>query len=474
MGLAGKIRRIWDRASLSSVSHDSPLNRSSIRKRRAAFTGGTAFFARLVQAGVSLITIPLTIHYLGTEQFGLWVTISSMLAMATFADFGIGNGVLNLVAYADGKNDHEAIRRAISSGFSVLGLVGIVLFAVFAGTANLLSWPDFLHVTSARARAETTTTIIVFAACFTLNIPLDLVQRAQLGLQEGFRTHLWQLAGSLVSLAGVLAGIHLKASLPLLVAVLAGAPVLAVALNTIHFFGLSRPDLRPRLALVTKAGVRQIMGYGTLFFVLQLAVAVSFSADNVIIARVLGVARVPEYSIPQRMFGVIAMVVGMLVTPLWPAYAEAISRGDVGWVRRTLVRSLVFVSSFSAAGAAVLLLASRMILRWWIGPDFHASFALLAGLAIWSVFECCGNANAMFMNGANIVRFQIVIAIVCGVSCLAAKIYLTERFGIAAIPWATLLTYIPVVVIPTAFYVPRALRHLHQSEPRVQIATATE
>ena len=170
----------------------------------------TAVVARAVQVGTSLITVPLTIHYLGNEQFGLWVTISSLLAMATFADFGIGNGVLNIVAYADGRNDHEGIRRAISSGFVILGIVGAVLLTAFCATIGRISWPDILGVSSAQARAETGPSILVFAACFALNIPLDLVQRAQLGLQEGFRTNLWQLAGSAASLAGVIVGIHFQ------------------------------------------------------------------------------------------------------------------------------------------------------------------------------------------------------------------------------------------------------------------------
>jgi O-antigen/teichoic acid export membrane protein len=437
-------------------------------------TSGTALLARAVQVGTSLITIPLTIHYLGNEEFGIWVTISSLLAMATFADFGIGNGVLNIVAYADGQDDRDSIRRAISSGFVVLSAVALVVLGFFAITINWLSWADILHVTSAGARSETAPSILVFAVCFALNIPLDLVQRAQLGLQEGFRSNLWQLLGSIMALAGVIAGIHLRISLPALIAVLAGAPVLATALNTLQFFVFGRPDLRPRLSLVSKSNIRRILSFGTLFFVLQLVVAVSFSADSFIIARVLGVAQVPGYSIPQRMFSLISMMVAILVTPLWPAYAEAISRGDIPWVRKTLARSLTFVFVLTCAASVVLLLMARLILAWWIGPQFSVPFVLLVGLSLWSIVESCGAANAMFMNGANIVRFQIIVGSIFGVACVTAKVYATKRFGIQAVPWATLFTYIPIVAVPCVFYVPRALRRLHTGELPVRVATPVE
>ena len=456
-----------------AVSTDAE-DRGTRRLRRASLTSGTAALARAVQVGTSLVTIPFTIHYLGTEEFGIWVTISSLLAMATFADFGIGNGVLNIVAYADGQDDRDSIHRAISSGFAVLSAVALVVLGIFAITIKWLSWADILHVTSIGARSETAPAILVFAACFALNIPLDLVQRAQLGLQEGFRSNLWQLFGSIAALAGVVAGIHLRISLPALIAVLAGAPVLATALNTLHFFVIGRPDLRPSIGLVSKDSIRRILSFGTLFFVLQLVVAVSFSADSFIIARVLGVAQVPGDPIPQRMFSLISVMVSILVTPLWPAYAEAISRGDIPWVRKTLARSLTFVFVLTFTASVLLLLLARFILAWWIGPQFSVSFVLLVGLALWSVVESCGATNAMFMNGANIVRFQIIVALIFGAACVTAKVYATRRFGIQAMPWATLFTYLPLVALPCLIYVPRALRQLKAPAMPVKSATPTE
>jgi O-antigen/teichoic acid export membrane protein len=163
------------------------------------------------------------------------MTISSVLAMANFADFGLGNGVLNTVAKAYGKDDFDHIRRAISSGLAVLIAIALVLLSFFVFAYRFVSWPGFFSVSSAQARAEAVPTLLVLDVCFLLNIPFDLVQRVQLGLQQGFRTNLWQVCGSVVGLAGVIAGIRMHASLPLLVAALAGAPVLAAGLNSLHF-----------------------------------------------------------------------------------------------------------------------------------------------------------------------------------------------------------------------------------------------
>ncbi|MGC1782963.1 MAG: hypothetical protein WA708_10630, partial [Acidobacteriaceae bacterium] len=98
----------------TGMHSSDPEQRAGERHRRAALTGITSTIAHLARMGVALVTVPLTLHYLGAERFGLWMTISSVLAMASFADFGIGNGVLNTVADAFGRNDLVTIRRAIS------------------------------------------------------------------------------------------------------------------------------------------------------------------------------------------------------------------------------------------------------------------------------------------------------------------------------------------------------------------------
>jgi O-antigen/teichoic acid export membrane protein len=427
-------------------------------------TGSVATLARVVQMGTALITVPLTLKYLGNERFGLWMAISSVLAMAAFADFGVGNGVLNTVAKAFGKDDIEGIRRAISSGFAVLNSIAILLLLSFFAVFRFVNWADFFRVVSPLAKIEAGPALAVFAVCFALNISMDVVQRVQLGLQQGYRYNLWQLCGSTIGLIGVLVGIWLRVSLPVLVVALAGAPVFSTALNAIHFFGFLRPDLRPSIHLVSRDTISQIARLGGLFFVLNLVVGVSFSADNFIVARILGAVNVPEYSIPQRMFSLITIVSGMLVVPLWPAYGEAISRGHMVWVRHTLRKSLMLVFGATAAASCALLFLSHRLIHWWVGSRIHPPFLLLLGLAIWTVIGCCGDTLAMFMNGAEIIRFQVIVASIFGFGCVLTKVLFIHHFGIIGVPWATIVTFLILNALPCVIYIPYFIRRLGTGE----------
>lgn len=421
--------------------------------------------ARAVQMGSTLITIPLTLRYLGNERFGLWIAISSVLAMATFADFGVGNGVLNTVAKAFGQDDFEGVRRAISSGFAILTSIAALLMLAFFVIYPFVNWAYLFHVVSPQAKPEAGPAFAVFAICFALNISVDVVQRTQLGLQEGYRYALWQTAGSVLMLAGILAGIYFRVGLPVLVIAIAGAPVFATILNTVHFFGFVRPDLRPAWRLVSRDTISQITRLGGLFFVLQVVVGLAFSADNFIIARMLGAAQVPDYSIPQRMFAFITMLSGMFVAPLWPAYGEAISRGDISWVRHTLRKSLILTGSLTCAAALLMLLFSRELLRIWVGSSIHPSFVLLLGLTVWTVIMSCGNCLGTFLNGAEVIRFQVIVASIFGLGCVMAKVFSISNFGIASVPWAAVGSYCLLSALPVGIFIPGFLRRLSSRSP---------
>jgi O-antigen/teichoic acid export membrane protein len=450
-------------AHSGTILNNDAYVRDSERNRRAALSGITAATARVVQLGASLITVPLTMHYLGTERFGLWMTVSSFATVAAFADFGLGNGLLQMVAKSHGRDDIGAVKGAVSSAFAALSILCGCLLLLFFCIYRFISWADLFRVVSPQSRSEAGPAMLAFAVCFAISLPAGVVQRTQVGLQQGFRANAWQLIGSILGLVALISAIWARASLPVLIIALLGSPLIAAGLNTVRFFFVTSPELSPCWRLVSKRMIRQITSIGILFFCLQVAVAAGYSADNIVVARTLGASSVPDYAVPQRMFGMIAIMISMFVSPLWPAYGEAISRGDIIWVRSALLRSVCAVLLISTVTSAILLLFSYRLVHWWVGPSISPPLLLLVGLAIWTVMESTGNALSVFLNGSGFINFQIVVACIFGASCISAKVYLTRHFGIAGLPWATIFTAGFLSYIPLAFYVRYKLERIDRS-----------
>jgi len=453
-----RIKHIVSFIRLKPFDTSTIEGRSSERHRRIVLTAVTSAGARGVTLLTGLVSVPLTVRYLGAERYGMWMTISSVISILRFADLGLGNGLLNAVSEANGKDDRVMAREYVSSAFFMLSGVAALLAVIFAVVFPYISWQQVFNVSSVQAIAEAGPAMAAFMGCFLLGMPLGVVQRTQLGYQEGFINSVLEVVGRLLGLAGILLVIVLKARLPWLVLAMAGGPVIASLLNGFYVFGFRRPWLYPRFGYVTRIAARKVLNTGLLFFVLQVVIALAFASDNLVIAQVVGASAVTLYAVPMKLFQMLDMVLQMILSPLWPAYGEAIARKDVGWVKRTLVRSTSLGALFSVSSSVILIIFGAQIIRLWAGPEITPSFGLLLGLGVWTVLKAVGNAVAMFLNGANVIKFQAVTAVFMGISALALKIVLSQMVGILGVIWATVIAYSVCVAVPMGIYIPRLFK----------------
>lgn len=438
--------------------------RAQERRRRAAITSLMAMTAKAVSVATALITVPITLHYLGAERYGMWMILSSLVAMLAFADLGIGNGVLSTVAAAYGRDDTAGIRRAVSSGAIALCGVALLVLALFAIAYPFVEWSGFFNVRSARARAEAGPAIAVFVLCFALSVPVTIVQRVQMGMQRGFLASLWLCISSLATLPAVVIATWLQAGLPALVAVLMGVPILAGLLNTIVFFGWQQPGLRPSPRLASRGEIVGTVRHGLMFVLIQLGNAVSAGAAAIIIAHVAGADRVALYTVPERLLALVTMLVSMYVQPLWPAYREALTRGDVAWVAHTHQRVLVQVALVAAAALTALGLAMPALLRVWVGGAVQPGAWLIAGLCAYKLAECILWVNAMVLNGFDSLRAQTVMALVNAILYVGIAIVTCGWLGIAAVPWSAVAILVLVTLVPGFLIIGRRIAALTEGD----------
>ncbi len=436
-------------------AEDPEQQRAQARHRRIAITAGTSLLAKMTSIATMLISVPLTLHYLGGERYGIWATISSFSLMLAFADLGIGNGLLTAISRSSGENDVPAMRGYVSSAAFVLSVIGLAIGLAGLAAMPFVDWAGVFNVHGDAARLEVLPAMRVFLICFALSLPLTLIQRVQLALQRGFLSNLWQCLASMVTLFTVVAAAWSLAPLPWLVAAFLVPPLVVGLLNSLYFFGWQMPSIAPAIRCVSRPRIAEVLKTGGLFFVLQITLSVAFFSDSFLISRVLGPVHVTEYSIADRLFSLVSQLISFAMLPLWPALGEALARKDRAWAWRALVRGSVAAFAVASAASLTLLLAAPFLIRHWVGSHIEVPFALLLGFALWRIIEATAGAPAMYLNALQVVRFQVVCALLMAASAITLKLLLIGRFGIVILPWMTICSYLICSGLPIFIYLRR-------------------
>jgi O-antigen/teichoic acid export membrane protein len=432
------------------------------RSIRTAMTGLSSVAARGFVGITSLITIPLMLRHLGAERFGLWMSIVSLQAILSIADFGLGNSLLNAVSVALGKGDEGLIWRSIRTALRMQCLLSAAIAAAFLAAYPFVDWPKLFNINTVSASAEVGPTLLILVLAFCLRLIINVIQQAQMGLQRGYLANIWTGLGNGLALAGIILALEHGAGLPTLCLVFVGCPVVAGAANVVSWLWRMAPRSPANGAERGLDGglPKQMLLVGLQFFLLQATAALIGGMDPLIAGHILGPKSVADLSVAQKPFEVVSIFLVLLSQPLWPAYREAIVSRDVRWVRWTLLRALTAALLISGIAAITMGFAGRYLISVWAGPNAHPSTMLIVGYGIANVVTTLLTQASFFLNAMSKINFQLAILAPAAVVALVLKCLLTEHFGLAAIPWTTVAVWAVMTGPPLILYMRGLIQRL--------------
>ncbi|MDO8264245.1 MAG: oligosaccharide flippase family protein [Gallionella sp.] len=432
--------------------------RAEERHRKILLTTLSSGGSKMLAAVISFAMIPLTLNYLGTERFGLWMTISSVVAMLSFADLGIGSGLMNAVATAQGKDDNQGIKQKIAAGLLLLSGIALLIIALFFLIEPLVHWEKLLNIGSDLANKEAVPTIAVVVIWFAISMPAGVAIKVLMGLQKGFVANLWLATASIASLGWVLGVIYFEGGLPSLAVATIAPPAAAGVIAGLYLFIKQSPHLRPQFRDLSYHDVKHLAGTSGLFFVLQVSGLVAFQSDNLIIAHYLGPESVAVYAVTFKLFTIPSIILSLFLNALWPAYAEAKIRGDKEWIYKSFTRSLKFSAAIAVPISALTLVCGPWIIGQWVGKEINPTWDLLIGLFFWSLLTILGGNFAALLNGLGVIKFQTIASVAMASVNIMLSIWLVQVIGVSGVIWGSVLSLALILYLPSFLYLRKYFR----------------
>jgi O-antigen/teichoic acid export membrane protein len=434
----------------------TPEGRSNERYRRIALNTLSRVAARVVGAAVSLVSVPITLAYLGKAEYGLWAAIGSFTTWVALFDFGLVNGLVNAVSEAHGRDDRDAARSYVSTALAVLVALALVMAATFAVALPLVPWARLFSADAAVSERVVRWGVVAAVVPFLASLPLSIVRQVYAGYQKSYVVDLFSATASLLSVAAMIHAVRADAGLPVLIAIAASAGGLGAAASFAFMTRVDLPWVAPRWGAASRTAARRLLATSTPLFLFQLGALVVNESQILILAHRSGLATVADYSIVMRLYVLVVSFIALGTGAFVPSFREAFERGEHDWLRRGFRRMLALRMTAALAVAAVLLVVGNALLEVWLRsgavrfpPATWGALGVLLAVATW------GSAYSELLAILDRIWVQVGLVLVNG-ACTAGLTYaLAPRFGVlgaliaaALVPLALISWVLPLVARP--------------------------
>ena len=413
----------------------------------------TSFLLKGVSILIGLILVPLTIDYLNPTKYGIWITLTSVIAWFSFFDIGLGNGLRNKFATAKAQGKDELARTYISTTYAIITIISIVLVVLFLIVNQFLDWGEILNTTSDLVELETLVVIVYNVFC--LQFIAKLINIVFVADQRPAISSLINTLGNLFSLLLVIVLMkYTNGSLLYLGASLSVVNLVIPFLAGIWAFSTSYKKYSPSFKFVDFSYLKDLLSLGLRFFIMQGAALVVFMTDNIIITQISGPQDVTPYNISYKYFGIITMVFTIVTAPLWSAYTEAYLKKDFCWIKR-ITNKVLKMWILLLLVSIGMLLVSGYVYQFWLGDLVSVPFVLSLVMMVWVLLSTSIMAFANFLSGVSKIKLSLWHSVLVGIVNIPLSIYFAKNLemGSAGVMLASVCCIFPRVIFqPIQYY----------------------
>ena len=414
-------------------------------------SGSAGVLNRLAGIALRLFTIPLAINYLGPEQYGLWVLVSSVAGYISLLDLGITSALINRVTQAHAIGDQESQDRYILATLYSLGAVAVVLSVATIPIIEIVDWKGLFKISDEIGRRSVTNVFHIGAIVFFVQLPLSIFTRLPYTFQRGHESEMFQLGGNLFSITGIVVSVILDLGLVVLICFLL-LPSIVASVGLAIFLRRKQFITKWRIGIdKVVSTLRELRAVGVDFLSMQIVSTLMVVLQFNLLGYFKGAPEVAKYGLMSQIFIAIQMPFTILSQPLWTKFVLLNSLGNKSQIRIMMLDYLraasgygVFVLAFFTIGLERLLpLVLKRPLN--IGFDLSLSFGI----------SCClgllfGGGMGAMIAALGLTRSFALVSIAQFVLFLVAALLLTPALGSTGMVIATIVSYfvsVPYLVL---------------------------
>lgn len=383
---------------------------------------------------ISLISAPIMLHHVNRADYGVLLTLTSIVSWVGLMDVGLGNGLRNKLPEFLANKDFRSAKKVISSCYATLAIYVGILITIFLLISPFVNWLGVLNSPTSDAGEISCLANIVFVA-FCIQFLLGLINSILFAYQMPAFQSVFTFVGQVLSLVALVFQVYVfdVTSVFQIGVVNCLMTPFVLFLGSIWLYRTKLKDIAPSFRYIKFNSVGSILSLGLKFFVIQMITIVLFQANSIIIAKVVSPEAVVEYNLAFKYISLLTMIFNIAITPVWSATTDAYVRKDFAWIKKTLLQSkkICLVTIFIGL---VMLVVSNYVYSLWLGNGaIDISYYTTGLILLYISFEMLYKVYGTIINGTGKVFAQIIITGIISIIYIPMAIFLGKLFGLSGV-----------------------------------------
>lgn len=419
------------------------MNRFDILKKQVSL--GMVY--KILSMCLSYISIPLFLKYLGQQDYGLWMTIFSIVSWIYTFDLGIGNGLKNKLTESLTKKNYIEAREYITTGYVVLGIIAICILALGLIGIKVIDIGKFLNIDFYSEDYIKLIFSIVFSITI-LNFVVFLYKTFYFSIHNSSIIDLSNFLFQLLFIVLLyILNYYNKVSLITIAIIYPGINLILGLVFTKQFFSKFW-KLLPNIKSFTKEKIKGIGSIGISFFIIQVSMLFILTVDNLLITKYIGTDAVATYSIVSKLFQTFIVIESIISVPMWTLFLDSYIKNDKNWII-DMFKKLNILFLVLIIGIIIFIFLVPYIIKIWVGQEIFIPKYLIFLWGLFVLNRVYGDIYMIFINGTGRIQLQMWLFLVGAIVNIPLSIYFIRdlNMGSSGAILGTNICMLPLAII---------------------------
>lgn len=391
----------------------------SSNRHLASLIGKSTLFgviANAVQIATRLVTVPVVIHHLGLDGYGIWSIIMVTAGYMRFGTAGIKSAFQKYVAEATGTGDYKSANVLLSTGsisMLLLSIAGLIPAAIFSGKlAGMVGVPLQFHSSAAAS-------ITVLALTYTIANFGSAFEAIVSGGQRIDLTRKFNTILIFLEAAAIITLLHFGFGILAMTIVMATSELILVLCC---YYASHRvvPQMQISLSHFRVSAFSELFRYAGSYQLVNFLELIYGAVVPLVILKFFGSTSAGIFAVATRLVSSALIAQDALILPILSAGAVVFASQDLAQIRLFLAKSFKMALALIVPPLALVSAFGPTMVMAWTGqaaPEFMTAIWLTAVATLFRAISLLqlvlyrATGRALLDNIRQVLRIVVILIV---------------------------------------------------------------